>query len=89
MTWRKRSGAQPGVSVGSAHTWPRPSRTTPRHHDEAQTAEAVIIELDEARLDQIDGLLIPVVHLGDTPPTYDAFNLGHATSVAAEQFDLE
>ena len=32
-----------------------------RHHDEAQTAEAVIIELDEAGLDEIDGLLIPVV----------------------------
>ena len=28
-----------------------------RHHDEAQTAEAVIIELDEAGLDEINGLL--------------------------------
>ena len=35
-----------------------------RHRDQAQTAEAVIIELDEAGLDQIDGLLIPVLHLG-------------------------
>ena len=52
------------------------------HHDEAQTAEAVIIALDEAGLDQIDGFLIPVVHLGDTPPAYDAHALGHATRVA-------
>ncbi len=43
-----------------------------RHHDEAQTAEAVIVELGEAGLDQIDGLLIPVIHLGDTPPAYVA-----------------
>jgi hypothetical protein len=33
-------------------------------------------------LDQIDGLLVPVVHLGDTPPAYDARTLGHATRVA-------
>ena len=38
-----------------------------RHRDEAQIAEAIIIELDKAELDQINGLLIPVVHLGDTP----------------------
>ncbi len=43
-----------------------------RHHDEAQSAEAVLTGLDEAGLDQIDGLLIPVVHLGDTPPAHDA-----------------
>jgi hypothetical protein len=54
-----------------------------RHHNEAQAAEAVIIELDEARLDQIDGLLVPVVHLGDTPPAHDARTLGHATRVSA------
>jgi len=51
------------------------------HRDEAQAAEAVIIELDEAGLDQIDGLLIPVLHLGYTPPAYDARTLGHATRV--------
>src|SRR5580704_15261512 len=56
-----------------------------RHHDEAQTAETVLIELDEAGLDQIDGLLIPVVHLGDTPPAYDLPTLGHATRVAARR----
>ena len=54
-----------------------------RHHDEAQAAEAGIIELDEAGLDQINSLLIPVVHLGDTPPAYDALTPGHATRVAA------
>jgi hypothetical protein len=54
-----------------------------RHRDEAQLTEAVIIELDEAGLDQIDGLLIPVVHLGDTPPANDARALGHATRIAA------
>jgi hypothetical protein len=32
----------------------------PRHHDEAQAAEAVLAELDEAGLDQVDGH--PVVH---------------------------
>src|SRR6266481_297865 len=42
-----------------------------RHRDEPQSAETVLIELDEAGLDQVDGLLIPVVHLGDTPPAYD------------------
>lgn len=55
----------------------------PDHRDEAQIAEAIIIELDEAGLDQIDGLLISVVHLGNTPPAYDARSLGHAASVAA------
>jgi hypothetical protein len=32
-----------------------------RHRDEAQTAETVLIELDEAGLDQVDGLLIPII----------------------------
>ena len=56
-----------------------------RHRDEAQSAETVLIELDEAGLDQVDGLLIPVVHLCDTPPAYDPPTLGHATRVAAEE----
>jgi hypothetical protein len=30
----------------------------PRHHDEAQAAEAVFAEFDEAGLDQVDGILI-------------------------------
>jgi hypothetical protein len=60
-----------------------------RDRYEAQLAEAVIIELDEAGLDQIDGFLIPVVHLGDTPPAYDARALGHATRVAPEPFGRE
>src|SRR6516165_967738 len=55
-----------------------------RHHDEAQSAETVLIELDEAGLDQVDGLLIPIVHLCDTPPAYDPPTLGHATRVAAQ-----
>src|SRR6185312_16927150 len=59
-----------------------------RYHDEAQTAEAVIIELDEAGLDQIDGVLVPVVHLGDTPPAYDAPTLRHATRVTGRQDHL-
>ena len=46
------------------------------YHDEAQTAEAVIIEFDEAGLDEIDGILIPVVHLGDTPLAHVARALG-------------
>ena len=54
-----------------------------RHYDEAQIAEAVIIELDEAGLDQIDGILIPVVHLGDAPSAHNAHGLGHATRIAA------
>ena len=56
----------------------------PRHRDEAQITEAVIIELDESGLDQVDSLLIPVIHLGDTPPPYDARSFGHATSVVSE-----
>jgi len=48
-------------------------------------AETVLIELDEAGLDQVDGLPIPVVHLCDTPPAYDAPTLGHATRVAARR----
>jgi len=55
----------------------------PRHHDETQAAEAVLAELDEAGLDQVDGLLIPVVHLCDTPPASDARTPGHATRLAA------
>ena len=51
------------------------------HSNEAEIGKAVVIELDEARLDQIDGLLIPVIHLSDTPPAYDARALGHATRV--------
>src|ERR1700759_1369203 len=54
----------------------------PRHHDETQAAEAVRVEFDEARLDQVDGLLIPVVHLRDTPPANDARTLGHAMRLA-------
>jgi hypothetical protein len=53
-----------------------------RHRDEAQSAETVLIELDEAGLDQVDGFLIPVVHLCDPPPAYDP-PLGHATRLAA------
>ena len=56
-----------------------------RHRDEAQIAEAVIIELDKAGLDQINGLLIPVVHLGDTPSADDARALGHAARLAARR----
>ena len=41
-------------------------------------AETVLIELDEDGLHQVDGLLIPVVHLCDTPPASDARALGHA-----------
>src|SRR5262249_55486155 len=44
----------------------------PRHHDETQAAEAVLTELDEAGRDQVDGLLVPAVHLCDTPPASDA-----------------
>src|SRR6266702_2631934 len=56
-----------------------------RHRDEAQSAETVLIELDEAGLHQVDGLLIPVVHFCDTPPAYDPPTLGHATRVAARR----
>ena len=52
-----------------------------RHHDKAQIAEAIITELDKARLDQINGLLIPIVHLGNTPPADHARALGHAARV--------
>ena len=56
-----------------------------RHRDEAQFAEAIIIELDKAGLDQINSLLIPVVHLGDTPSADDARALGHAARLAARK----
>jgi hypothetical protein len=69
--------ARPAITIGVAAV------EFSRHHDEAQAAEAVIIELDKAGLDQIDSLLIPVVHVGDTPPAYDARTPGHATRVAA------
>src|SRR5260370_30980769 len=64
---------------------PRAAVEFSRHRDEAQSAETVLIELDEAGLDQVDGLLIPVVHLGDMPPAYDPPTLGHATRVAARR----
>ena len=57
----------------------------PGHHDETQAAEAVLTELDEAGLDQVNGLLVPVVHLRDTPPASDARTLGHATRLAARR----
>src|SRR5204863_6291353 len=56
-----------------------------RHRDEAQFAETILIEQDEAGLHQVDGLLTPVVHLCNTPPAYDPSALGHATRVAARR----
>src|SRR5437762_2880332 len=56
-----------------------------RHRDEAQFAETVLIELDEAGPDQVDGLLIPVVHLRDTPAADNPPAPGHATRVAARR----
>jgi hypothetical protein len=53
---------RPAVAIGVAEV------EFPRHHDETQAAETVLIEFDEAGLDQVDGLLVPVVHLRDTPP---------------------
>ena len=38
----------------------------------AWTAEPATRELDETRLDQINSLLIPHVHLGDSPPSCNA-----------------
>jgi len=93
------SAAQPRPHTSSPSSEPCHENSTPglpsrsasrqssfsRHHDETQLAEAGFIELDEAGLDQINGLLIPVVHLGDTPPANDARALGHATRVAARK----
>jgi len=42
---------------------------------------------DEAGLDQVDSLLIPVVHLRETPPAYDLPAPGHATRVTARRAD--
>jgi len=56
-----------------------------RHHDETQAAEAVLTEFDEAGLDQVDGRLIPVIHLRDTPTACDARTLGHALTLADQR----
>jgi hypothetical protein len=37
--------------------------------DEPKLTAAVLGELDETRLDQVDGVLVPVAHLHDPPPT--------------------
>jgi len=70
-------GARPAITICVAAV------EFSRHRDEAQFAETVLIELDEAGLDQIGGLLIPVVHLGDAPPACDARTPGHAARAAA------
>src|SRR6516225_5948516 len=49
-----------------------------RHRDEAQFAEAALIEVDEAGRHQVEGLLSPVSHVRDAPPAYEARGLGHA-----------
>lgn len=54
------------LNAGSAVTIRVAAVEFSRHHDEAKFAEAVVIELDEAGLEQIDGFLLPVAYLGDT-----------------------
>ena len=41
--------------------------------------------MDVPGLDQVDGFLIPIVHLGNTPAADDPLATGHAMRVAAQR----